>query len=224
LLPSFDQKMARKKMRRNRAMVPRALGVAGPPQYRSICTFRKKFRFYASAACVSGTFNEGQMLSVPGTMCTVTNSTVVSMQVSVKIHSVEIWGIGAATANGNVVSFRPFGSAASAANNLAVMEAVSDTTTSVAYVPHVKYVPSKGSRLAFWLSADNSGADTLFAIDCPAGSVIEFDLEFQHGMPAAVGSFTTAISTGTVGVMYWLGMNAASGTGQIYPQDLATTI
>jgi len=55
------------------------------------------------------------------------------------------------------------------------------------------------------------------------GTVVEFDLEFNHGMPPAVGSFTTAISTGTLNVMYWLAIAAASGTGALQPVGLATT-
>ncbi len=213
------RKKAGKSARRGRSLV--AVN-NNPPQYRAITTFRRKFRFYVNST-FSGTLCEAQLLRIPGVMCTVVNTTCVAMQISVKVHSIKIWGVAGADAAANTISIRPFGVASAAANNLAEMDMVADTTTNAAYTPYVCYVPKPGSRLAFWLSADNSGTDELVYLTMPAKSIVEFDLSFNHGMPPQVGSFSVAVVTGTLGTMYWLALTAISGTGVITPLDLSTT-
>jgi hypothetical protein len=212
-----------KKHRKGKRQVVPAVGW-NPPQYRAINIFRRKFRFYVSTGFGSGTLSESELLCMPGTMCTVANATVVAMAISVRLRSLEIWGVAQNTGSTSQVSIMPLAVGAAAANNLAVLEMVSDVSSNASYTPHCKYIPRKGSRMDFWLTADNSGADEILRIEAPAGSIVEFDLEFNHGMPPSIGSFTRAVASGSLGTMYWLGFNAVSGTGQMFPTDLATTI
>jgi hypothetical protein len=195
------------------------------PAFMPINSFRKRFRFAVQTnAWASGTLNEAQIIIMPGSMCTVTNSTVVSMQVSVKIHKITVWGAAPAAASTSTVAVRYFGTTASAVNTFAAMLQKSDTSTNPAYIPVVSFAPPAGSKAAFWLSADNDGTDKVLALEAPVGSVIEFDLEFNHGMPPAVGSFTSSVAAGTLGVMYWLTQSASAGTGLMVPIGLATTL
>ncbi len=116
------------------------------------------------------------------------------------------------------------GSSAVASNWHAALSGVFDTSANPAQSPVIHAIPPAGSSASFWFTADNSGADTIFSIDAPVGSILDFDLEFNHGMPPAIGSFTYPIATGTLGVMYWLSYVPTAGTGQITPVMLATTI
>jgi hypothetical protein len=172
------------------------------------------------------TLSEAQLLAMPGVMCTVVNTTAVAMQISVKIHRVSIWGPAPAQGNTNTVDLRWMGSGAAAANWHATMaNVVSDVSNNPAHSPRITATPPQGSNASWWITADNSGADQVLAFNCPIGSILEFDLEFNHGMPPTVGSFSTAIATGTLGVMYWLVFNATSGSGTIYPTStLAQTV
>jgi hypothetical protein len=198
---------------------------ANPPEFQAISLVRKKFRFYHSVAGSSFSLNEGQLLAMPGTMCTVTNSTVVAMQVSVKINRITIWGAPPVTGSAGIstVGIRWIGTPAQAGNTTALMMYKSDTSNNPTHAPRVSAVPPPGCRASFWTTADNSGADYLCSWDAPVDSIIEFDLTFNHGMPPAVGSFTTGVVTGTLGVMYWLAITAAAGSGVIIPTSLATT-
>jgi len=217
----WAEKMAKRKKnaRRVRDLVPR-----NPPPYDSISRHRRVFRYYASTAFASGTLNEAQMLIMPGTMCTVVNTTVVATQVSVKIHRITIWGTAPAAGGGpSTVSIRYFGVTGAAINTTAAMLQKSDTSVNPAHSPVVSFAPPTGCAASFWLSSDNLGSDQIIALNCPQYSVIDFDLEFEKGMPPAVGAFTYPIAAGNLGTQYWLQVTAPSGTGVLTPTDLAST-
>jgi hypothetical protein len=197
---------------------------ANPPQLRVVTSVRKTFRHVVTTAFVQGTLNESELLMLPGAMGTVTNTTLVATQVSVKLHGIRIWGTAPAAGAASTVSIRWFGVQSAAVNATAIMDVIQDTSTNPAHAPHVQARPPPGSRLSFWLSADNAGSDELLAITAPVGSVVDFDVEFNHGMPSGVGSFTYSASTVTVGVMYWVAMVAITGTGIMSPPSLATTV
>jgi len=196
---------------------------ANPPQYQPVVYFRRKFRYYAALA-LAGTLNEGQLISICGGICTVGNTSVVSFANSIRLHGVKIWGVAAANGGTSVVSLRWIGTQSAAVDVFASMQLISDSSTNASYAPHIHARPPKGSTLSMMLTADNSGADNVLYIIAPQYSVIEFDVEFNHGFPPALGSFTWGPATGacTLGVTYWPTYTLSSGTGSMVPQDLAT--
>lgn len=200
-----------------------------PAQIQVFKAFRRKFLFKVSTTAASSfAISEAQLLSMPGTMCTVVNTTAVAMSISARVKRVSIWGVCppsiAVSGDGTeTVGIRWMGTAAQAANWHAAMIGVTDVSNNPSRPAFVTSTPPVGSSAAQWITADNSGADYVLTIDAPVGSIVEFDMEFENGMPAAVGSFTNAISAGTLGVMYWLTFSALSGTGTLSPIGLATT-
>ncbi len=216
----MPRRAGKRKRPQGRMVIPRSYN---PPPIKTTTIFRRKFRMYVSNAALDGTFTEANLLLIPGGICTVLNATLTSFATSVKIHSIEIWGVASADGVASVVCVRPLGVTGAASANLAVNEAVSDNSTNVAYTPYVKYVPRQGSRLSFWLSNDNDGSDKLVHLTAPIKSVLDFDISFNFGLQPDIGAIAYGISVGTVGVQYWPSFTAATGSGTLTPIELGTT-
>jgi hypothetical protein len=100
---------------------------------------------------------------------------------------------------------------------------VSDTSVSVSTPAHIHAVPPRSSTAGFWGSTSLPN-NALFTMIAPSGSIIDIslDLILQDEDTVEEAAFTRAIASGTLGNMYYLALDNATGHTYV-PVSLTTT-
>lgn len=195
-----------------------------PPQYDAVTLVRRVFRYRVTTALSGCILNESQMIAIPGGVCTVANTTLLTATQCIKLHRIRMWGPSPASGAVSTVALQWMGSTAVASNMFGVNKIVSDTSVNISDTPVVDAAPPPGSRQSFWLGADNSGTDPYLSFEsAPVGSIIDFDLEFAFGMDPTVTAVAYGIGTGVQSVWYWPILHATAGSGVLTPVDLTAT-
>lgn len=171
-----------------------------------------KYRFTSSSGTPT-TINVNSLLGAAGTMCTVANTTVSTFFESVRVGRVQIWTPPAAQGSFATCSLEWFGG--TSANNLEV----SDTSISTATPAYISSRPPRLSLAAFW---QKPAALNLFQLTAPSGSIIDVDLELIMSDDETTPA-TTAVASGTLGIVYYLALDSANGTHIYTPVSLVTT-
>ncbi len=189
------------------------LGSANPPQMLSNVVLQHKFR-YLSSGSFSGTIASNQILNSLGVVCTVVNTTAVTLFKSFRLTSVEIWSPPASQGAASTISIEWLGSGNSPSKEY------SDTTLSVSRNAHIRCSPPKQSLASFW----QNGGTTVnyFTLNVPAATVIDLHYEYIEQDDEAAPS-TVAIATGVLGNTYYLALD--HGTSDLLvPVRLTTTV
>jgi hypothetical protein len=183
-----------------------------PTQLKSNIMLSHTYRFVStsgSATAVTTTSLGG----CAGTMCTVANSNVQILFDSFRVNRVEVYSPPSSQGSAVTCSLNWEGTEGFAPN----ME-VSDTTVSVTAPAYINCVPPPRSVAGFWNRTASS--TTIFTLVAPAGSIIDVSLSLilSDGMtPTGI-----SITTGTLGILYYLSLDANS-THVYTPVSLTTT-
>jgi len=185
---------------------PRGSTRMSPPQIRSNIVVTHKYRFTSSSGTATAITSRGLLLAC-GAMCSVPNVTVSAIAGSVRVNHVSVWSPPASQGAFATCSVEFLGQTASSTQE------VSDTSVSVAQPACISTAPPRASLASFWQTpglADN----TMFTLVAPTGSIIDMDLSFilWDNEDAAT---TRAVTAGTLGTIYYLALDNA--TGHIYP-------
>lgn len=184
-----------------------------PPQFESNLKMNHKFRFMASSSETNFSITDSSIIGALGGICTVANSTVTNFAQSFKIRKIEMWAAPSAQGNASTVSVEWFGF-----GNSPNIEH-SDTTLSVAKNARVFSVPPPSSLASFW---QKSTSTTLFLLSFPANSIIDitFDIMMADQETALE---TSAVTTATLGHIYYLALDQEAGSHILVPVSLNTT-
>jgi hypothetical protein len=186
-----------------------------PSQLKSNIMLSHTYRFVSTSG-TSTSVTPNTLCFAAGAICVVSNSTVASCYDSVKINRVEIYTPPASQGSSATCSLNWESSGSGFAPNMEV----SDTSVSVADPAYINCIPPPRSVSGFWnLFADTS---VLFTVVAPTGSIIDVHLSLILADNGVENSTNGSITTGTLGVMYYLSLDSNS-THRFTPVSLTTT-
>jgi hypothetical protein len=181
----------------------------------NVCV-RHKYRFFNGTASGSYIISNNSILGAAGVMCTVANSTCVSIFSSFRIRSVDVWAAAQTAANNtavNTIAINWNGGPVFVTN-----EELSDTSISPDYPPYLHAVPPKNSNAAFWQTASSGGIFTLTLCD---QAIIDLDVDLI--MSDQQDTYTiTGFTTASLGSQYYLALDGRA-SNLLVPQSLSTT-
>jgi len=144
----------------------------------------------------------------------VANSSVASLFYAFRIRSIEIWGpSGSTTAQAPFCSVDWLG-AVYTGNNY-----VSDRGISSTQPAHLKTRPPAATSAGDWMNTDNALTLCTIIVQTSAVVDLEIDLIVNNGNNVQ----TNAVATATVGNVYAMALDMASGTHVLVPEAYATT-
>lgn len=182
-----------------------------PPQIKSNIIFGHRYRFTSTGAAAIP-ITVALLRGIGGVVAT-TSTTGAPIAFSVKVRSVEIWTPPAS--QGALATCSLEWASGSTLDSTNTVE-VSDTSMSVAEPAHLRTSPPKSSLASFW---QHIGADQLFVITAPAGSVV--DVSMQYVLNDDEASPTSVVLAGaTVGNMYYMPLDGHGGV--MAPVSLTT--
>jgi len=161
---------SRKERARNRKGRGRALRAPSklPPDLDTVVKAHSVVRFTATAAASNVNVTTGTLLVSFGAICSIVNSTVVSVASTVKLHKITIWPATTSAGAGQQaeILWSDLGGITKDESKSRALP-VGITATDV-----VIERPPKETQAAFWQSSSGASSN-LFAITCPAGSIID---------------------------------------------------
>jgi len=186
-----------------------------PPQLSSNIILAHKYRYTATAAANAILINGASLLLSAGVVGTVTNTTVVSLFQALRVKRVEIWGMSSALAVPATVTLEWLGGAIASAP-----VEVSDTSLSTAAPAHINTRPPHNSTPSLWQLPSGLN-NSMFQITCPAGSIIDVELELILQDGATITSFPAA--TAALGQIYYLALDCSVPSHNFVPVAVNTT-
>lgn len=187
----------------------------GPPVILLSPTVRHTFRFYQGTATASGrNITVGDFLGICGGVCTVTNSSLRCIATSFKVHSVTMYPATGGSCECNWVD---------AALDRVPDQAYNRVASVGMTVPvGVRFSPPKDSLASKWFANTLTLTDNVCNIVTTSNSTY-FDVDISYTTPNVLSAVARTITTGTVGVYYYLDLDHGAGSG-ISPIGLPTTI
>jgi hypothetical protein len=167
---------------------------------------------YVSTSGNPTTITPTSLLCSAGTVCTVANTTVVSMFSAVKLNQIEMWSPPASQGASVTCSVDWIGSANSPNREY------SDTSVSVSTPAYVRCPPPPMSLASFWQLASATGICNIVA---PVGTIIDVHLSLIMQDDAETQA-NAAITTGTLGSTYFLSLDS-NATHRFTPVSLTST-
>jgi hypothetical protein len=203
----------------NKGGAKRGLVARLPPNLKTVVTCHHIFRFGCTATKSEYTVSWGNLVGALGVVGTVTNSTVVALASSIRLHSLHIWnGISATNAlRSEVVWATPSGGVFTKDDS--TMESV---PTGVTQDTVAVFRPPRNSVWSDWFSAGTVGSasSVIFTITVPVGSII--DMSVSWTMANNIGATSiSGLTTVTLGSVYWLALDGT--TAQMPPLGVPTT-
>lgn len=183
-----------------------------PPQLKTNVQLTHTFRFQCTA---NGTYNitPDTLLLAAGSVCSVTNTTVVSLMGSCKVNYVEMWVPPASQGQLSTISLEWLGLTP---NEPSIEQ--SDSSVSVAYPAYLRVRPPVRSLGCFW---QTTNGNDIFQLIVPSGTLIDVNLSlvmFDQDLARASAS----VATGVVGETYFLALDGPS-SNKLTPIALNTT-
>lgn len=170
------------------------------------------YRFVSTSGTITSV-SPSDLMTASGTICTVANTTCTSMFGTVKVNRIEIWTPPASQGASATCSCEFFGTSNTPSREF------SDTSISVATPAHLVAVPPPQSLASFWQGASGTA---LFKLTAPVGSIIDVWLSLIMN-DDEVTIVTRAVSTATLGSIYYLGLDSTATTRYV-PVSLTTTV
>ena len=184
-----------------------------PPQIPTNVAVRHIYRFRSTSATTT-VIQDTNLCDIGGAMCTVVNTALRPLALTVKVHSVAIWAPPASQGAAATCSI----AWTSLGGNTYLQEIeVSDTTVSTAVPAHVHAKPPPGSGASVWLGR---GGVSIFWLTAPVGSVIDVDCTHVLNDTVDLGT-ALGVAAGNLGQLYWPPLD---GVTDVYlPVSLQTT-
>jgi len=205
----------RQNLRKRRGPARRgaATGSINPPQMESNLKLVHKFRFQASGAESNFAITDSSVIGALGGICTTANSSVTVFAQSFRIKRIEMWAPPASQGSAATVSVEWFGF-----GNSPNIEHT-DTTLSVSKNAHIASSPPSSSLAAFWQKGTSTN---LFILNFPANTIIDLIVEIMMA-DQETALETVAVTTGTLGHIYYLALDQQLGSHILVPVSLNTT-
>jgi hypothetical protein len=170
-----------------------SLAAGLPPPIQITPKLNHAFRFLASSG---GTFtvNTANVIGALGVVCYATNGNCRPFSSSFRIRKVTIWtSAGTSTAfNASVVWTLATG------NQMKDDEVETSVPEGISVTRSLVSSPPKGSLAAMW---QVSSSNTLFTVQCNAGSILDLDVDYTISNQFVSGS--QAVATGVLGNIYY---------------------
>jgi len=166
-----------------------------PPKIQITPTLTHVFRYQPISALIAQSCSVSDLILLPGLVCTVNLTQAVSLFTTIKIHSIKVWpGLGSSSAATHI-------SWASAAQGFTRDDSKDETLPGGVTVDEcLVSKPPKRTLWTDWLNGA-AGAQLVFTITCPAGSVIDFHASWQ-----TTNTFTpllVAVNAVTLGTVFY---------------------
>lgn len=173
-----------------------------PPPLQTTPPRKMRLRFANTSATVAST-TVGELLLACGGICTVANTTVVSMHASVRVKQIIVWPAASASAPDTPILFWGAGTT----NQVMDGQKIESVPQGISVSAPVSFVPPAKSLASDWVSA-GAASSVLFGYACPVGSIIDVMVE------ATLANLVTPVSgtvvAGTLGAVYYLPLDGAS--------------
>lgn len=211
----------RSKMRRNtarkgkRAKHGRSSAPSLPPNLNTTMCVNHTFRFATSATVNNSNITVGNLFGICGCVCSVTNTTVVSIASGIRVHKVTIWPALSTTAAIYPEVVWQGGL------DIKKDKSMNDQLPSGVTVEKVLHsTPPKNTLVGEWYDG-SLNATTMFTLNsCLAGTIIDVNLSFT--IKNNLGGVSITIATGTLGNFYYLHLDGA-GTHLCVPMGVPST-
>ncbi len=179
----------------------RGVAASHPPQIQPQLSHRQRMRFRCTTAQTLFPVTYADLLDTIFFADTAVTGFDVFDQV--KLNAVELWAVPAIGGTAEVaVQFEGgFGG-----GPIGDGRVFSDSSMGIEPA-HVVARPERLSTAAMW-TPSNAGF-TAFALSCPAGAIIDVDLSFRTVASLAPVALQQAVAAGTVGEMYYRGLDGA---------------
>jgi len=186
------------------------------PPWEASITVRHRYRFDLTSGINATNITVGMIFGVIGTIGQVANTSVASIASSFRIRRVTIYESSQGVVT---VSSEIFWASAVDVNSKDMV--MSNSTIPYDRPTRVSSVPPRGTLSSFWWNSGATSTTSLFGITASIGSIVEVDLDFTIAN-ALEGLAGIAVSTATVGNIYYLALNGPSVNTAI-PVGLPTT-
>jgi hypothetical protein len=183
-----------------------AAGINLPPRLQISPTVTHKYRFRSTSGALI-TITNGNILGALGGIAS--SATALRTWASAyKIHSITVWP-SASTSSADQVNVLWEGGAANQVPDelvdVSIPEGLSVSTA-------LRFTPDPKSLNGFWQNSSLAASTAMFAIQAPAGSVVDFEVTFRLSN-VFNGDSITLTSSGGAGVISYLALDGAvSGT------------
>jgi len=202
---------------RRRVRQPRSSHIQGPRQLKTNIEIKHQYRFSSTSATLTD-ITATRLLTAAGVSANTLGTGGNSIYQSVKVNRIEIWSPPASQgANTTCSVLFP-------ATNASPAREITDTTVSVTEPAHVLATPPPNALCGFWSDGSAGfGAQVLFSLVAPPGSIIDvwLSLIIRDG-PAATAA-TAVLVGGTVGAIYYTSLDSGTSAGSIYKPIGLTT-
>jgi len=183
------------------------------PQIPSNVSYGHTFRFLSTSGTLTA-ITPTSLLGAAGAFTQVVNTTLVTVNASVRVNKIEMWTPPAAQGSSATCAVNFSGTSLNQPDR-----EYSDTTVSTAFPAHLVVRPAATSLASFWQAAS---ANTLFTLVAPVGTIIDVHvaLIWNDGGDAASGAITVA--TAALGALYYMSLDP-NATHRYTPVSLTTT-
>jgi hypothetical protein len=186
-----------------------------PPMFESNLRVRHRFRFQTPAG-FNGVISSADIMAACGNICDVTNSSVIAIFDSFRIHTVEVWSSPAIAMGANVTcSLEWLGTGQAPAIE------VSDTSNSVTTPARLRCGPPRESNAAFW-QTPRIASTNMFTLVSPYGTIVDMVLDLVMADVVGATPLLTNVTTATLGNIYYLALDGPA-SNQLRPVSLNTT-
>jgi hypothetical protein len=186
----------------------------GPQQFMSNITFGHTFRFVSTSSTATA-ITPTSLLCSAGTICYVTNTSVISLYGSTRITRIRMWAPVQSQGTAATCSVLWAGSVTPFYQD----REISDTSVSVTKPAFIDCAPPAKSLAAFWQTASSNTLCTLVA---PVGTIIDITLALTLQDEDGPSPATSTVTTGVLSVQYYLSLDP-NATHRYTPVSLFTT-
>ncbi len=196
-----------------------------PPQFANQNVKTIKRRYFTTSAITDGQIYVENLYAVPGMASSGTAAlTAVGLAETLRVRSIEIWGVNSAAATSfQQVMFTP-GNAIAVQPNNRPHEIVAFGNSSKP--AHIRFVPHPNSLLGDWMTPGNypyTQGQVMWNWTMPAGSVVDIEIQFIIADGTGHLAGTVAATTNSVTVPSLDFADGALGAGSAYLVPSSTT-
>jgi hypothetical protein len=178
-----------------------------PPRIDLIPQVHATLRFLNTSATQSAV-TVTDLLGACGVIGSASNSKVVCIASSVRLHRVRIWPASGGMCNVEWGTFSGIGK--DTIRN-------SDTPTGVTQTGCAEYRPPRNTLYSDWLEP---GGSTIFAVSCTTGSIIDVEVSWTQ-CSGLTEPIQVTVATAVVGTIYYLALDGP--TQNRYPPNILAT-
>jgi hypothetical protein len=186
-----------------------------PPTVDTVAKAHSTLRFTATSAAASTNVTVATLLVACGSIATIANSTVTSVASSLKLHKITIWPASTTAGSGQnaEILWSDLGGITKDESKSTAIPA------GVTVADVVSERPPKVTQAAFWQSSAG-GASALFALTCPAGSIIDVSVSWTLRNNLS-GVTQAGYAAATLGNFYYGRLDGVGG--KFLPLGVPTT-